>query len=145
MDKYESNLQLMEHVVSPFDTQAKWLESSIHKLRIGCNALMTAHGRNLLKNHGEIQRLGETATYIFASFACLIRANRSWILKLPGAVQERVLSGVCCDTFTKQIKEHLESIDDGPNDPVEQQYSTIAKQLIKTKSYFPVHPLTRFF
>lgn len=145
MDKYETNLQLMEHVVNTFDTQARWLEASIQRLRIGCNALMTAYGRNLLKEHGEIQRLAETSAYIYASFACLIRANRSWILKLPCAEQERVLSGVCCDTFTKQITEHMEKIADGPNDPVEKQYLTIAKQLIKRKSYFPVHPLTRFF
>lgn len=145
MDKYESNLKLLEHVVSVFDRPAGWLEASIQRLRIGANFLMTAHGRNLLKEHGEIQRLADTVTHIYASFACLVRANRAWILKLPEAEYERILAGCACDINTKHVKELMEKTENGPVEQVERHYQNIAKQLIKTKTYFPVHPLTRFF
>lgn len=144
MDKYESNLQLMEHVVREFDIVAGWLEASIHRLRIGSSILMETHGRSLFARHNEIQRLAETATYIYASFACLVRANRSWILKLPEGEHERVLAGCCCDMHSKQVKELMQNIEDGPLDPLDEYYQSIAKQIIKNKSYFPVHPLTRF-
>lgn len=145
MDKYESNLRLLENVVSQFDRPASWLEASIQRLRIGANVLMTAYGRNLLKEHGEIQRLADTVSHIYASFACLVRANRSWILKLPETEQERMLAGCACDVNTKIVKELMEKAENGPIDQVDKHYLNIAKQLIKTKSYFPVHPLTRFF
>lgn len=145
MDRYESDLRLMENVVSEFDIVAGWLEASIHRLRIGANILMTAHGRNIYSEHQEIQRLAETVTYIFASFACLVRANRSWILKLPEGESERVLAGCSCDTNRKLVEDLMRHIEDGPMDPIDKHYQTIAKQLMKTKSYFPVHPLTRFF
>lgn len=145
MDKYESNLKILEHVVSTFDRPASWLEASIQRLRIGANVLMTAYGRNLLKEHGEIQRLADTVSHIYASFASLVRANRAWILKLPEGERERVLAGCACNINTKHVQELMGKLEAGPLDPVDKHYSNIAKQLIKTKSYFPVHPLTRFF
>lgn len=145
MDKYESKLELTKNIVGEFDIHAGWLEASIQRLRIGANILMTAHGRNIFGEHQEIQRLAETVTLIYASFACLVRANRSWILRLPQGENERVLAGCCCDTNTKLVKRLMQHIEDGPMDPIDKHYQTIAKQLIKTKSYFPVHPLTRFF
>lgn len=145
MEKYESNLKLMENVVNEFDTHASWLEASIQRLRIGANILMTAHGRNLFSQHQEIQRLAETVTYIYASFACLVRANRSWILRLPEADHERLLAGCCCDTNTKKIKVLMEHVESGPMDPIDKHYQTVAKELMKTKSYFPVHALSRFY
>lgn len=144
MEEYESNLKLNEHVVMEFDTHASWLEASIQRLRIGANILMTAHGRNIFSEHHEIQRLAEAVTCIYASFACLVRANRSWILKLPEAANERVLSGCCCDTNTKHIKELMEHIESGPMDPLDKHYQTVAKEILKAKSYFPVHALSRF-
>lgn len=145
MDKYESNMKLMEHVVRAFDLPAGWLEASIQRLRIASSSLMEHYGRTLYKEHGEIQRLAEAVTYIYATFACLVRANRSWILKLPETQHERVLAGCCCDTHTKHVKQLIEHTDEGPYIEINGHYKTIAKQLIKTKSYFPVHPLTRFF
>lgn len=145
MDKYKSNLRLIEHVVNEFDKHANWLEASIQRLRIGATNLMSDHGRSLLQQHGDIQRLAEAATYIYASFAALVRANRSWILKLPGAEQERVLAGCCGDMLAKEVKQLLEHTEDGPIILARRNYLLVAKQLLKTKSYFPVHPLTRFF
>lgn len=145
MDKYESNLRLMEKVVKEFDTHANWLEASIQRLRIGANNLMTYHGRKLLSEHADIQRLAEAATYIYASFACMVRANRSWILKLPGAEQERILAGCCGDMLSKQVRELMVTTEAGPLVVADRNYLLIAKQMLKTKSYFPVHPLTRFF
>lgn len=145
MGKYESTLNLIEHVVSEFDIHAGWLEASIQRLRIGANILMTAHGRNIFYEHQEIQRLAETVSYIYASFASLVRANRSWILKLPEADNERVLAGCCCDINTKHIKELMEHIESGPMDPIDKHYQIIAKELMKTKGYFPVHALSRFY
>lgn len=62
MDKYKSDLRLIEHVVNEFDKHANWLEASIQRLRIGATNLMSDHGRNLLQQHGDIQRLAETGT-----------------------------------------------------------------------------------
>lgn len=144
MDKYQSDMRIVEHVVSEFDLHARWLEASIQRLRVGVNNLMTHYGRNLLNHHNEIQRVSEAATLIYASFACIVRANRSWILRLPGAEQERILAGCCCDMFAKQVKHLLERSEDGPLILLQKNYHLIAKQLLKSKSYFPVHPLTRF-
>lgn len=145
MDKYKSNLKLGEHVVNEFNKHAHWLEASIQRLRIGGSNLMSDHGRNLLQQHGDIQRLADAATCIYASFAALIRANRSWILRLPGAENERVLAGCCCDMLTKEVKQLMENTEEGPVVLARRNYLLIAKQLLKNKSYFPMHPLTRFF
>lgn len=145
MEKFQSTLQLTLHVIPEFDIHANWLEASIQRLRIGANILMTAYGRNLFSEHHEIQRLADTVTHIYASFACLVRANRSWILKLPEASNERLLAGCCCDMNARYIKELMEHIESGPLDPIDKHYQTVAKELMKTKSYFPVHALSRFY
>lgn len=145
MDKYKSTLSLTENVVDEFDKHANWLEASIQQLRIGARNLMSDHGRDLLQQHGEIQRLAEAVAYIYASFAALVRANRSWILRLPGAEQERVLAGCCCDMLTKQVKQLMETTEEGPIVLARRNHLLIAKQLLKTKSYFPLHPLTRLY
>lgn len=145
MDKYKSDLNLIEHVVDEFDKHANWLDASIQRLRIGASNLMSDHGRNLLQQHGEIQRLADAVTCIYASFAALVRANRSWILKLPGAEHERILAGCCCDQLTKEVKQLMGTTEEGPIQLARRNHLLIAKQLLKNKSYFPVHPLTRFF
>lgn len=144
MDKYESDLNLMQHVVPEFDSHAHWIESSIQRLRVGASMLMEVYGRNLFAQHQEIQRLAETVTHIYASFASMVRANRSWILKLPGTEQERILAGCLCDTSTKHVRDLMEHVESGPLHTIDKHYQTVAKQVIKSKSYFPVHPLTRF-
>ncbi|XP_031616512.1 complex I assembly factor ACAD9, mitochondrial-like [Contarinia nasturtii] len=144
MDKYESNLNLMENVLAVFDIHARWVEASIQRLRIGSSNLMETYGRNLFTQHQEIQRLSETVTYIYASFASLVRANRSVILRLPHAEFEHTLAGCSCDMNTQKVKELMEHIESGPLHPIDKHYQTIAKQVIKNKSYYPVHPLTRF-
>lgn len=145
MDKYQSNMQLFEHVVKEFDTHAHWLEASMQRLRIGTKNLMTHYGRKLLNQHRDIQRLAEAATYNYASFACLVRANRSWILKLPGAEQERVLAGCCGDMYHRLVKDLMVITEHGPIIAHHRNYQLISKQMLKTKTYFPVHPVTRFF
>lgn len=145
MEKYESNLNLFTNVVKEFDKHANWLEASIQRLRIGSKNLMTFHGRKLLQEHRDVQRLADTVIQIYASFACLSRANRSWILKLPGAEQERVLAGCCGDMSHRYVRELMEFTEDGPIVAQHRNYELIAKQMIKSKSYYPVHPLTRFF
>lgn len=145
LDKYESSLTIHDAVSNDFDLPASWLEASIERLRIGTKTLMEVHGRNLPREHCEIQKLAEAATLNYISFACLARANRSWLLQLPEAVHERIIVGCICDRSGKTVKQLMQSIEDGPVATFDTYYHHVAKMLIKNRSYFPVHPLTRFF
>lgn len=145
LDKYNSNLTIKESVVTEFDLPVSWLEASIERLRIGTSTLMEVHGRNLPKEHCEIQRLAEAATLNYVSYSSLLRANRSWVLQLPEAADERVIAGCICDANGKRVKQLMQCIEDGPLATFEVYYQHVTKMLIKNKSYFPVHPLTRFF
>lgn len=138
-------LLLREHLVNVFDLPANWLEASIKRIKMSTETLMVAYGRELPQEHNEIQRVGDAAILTYASFASLARANRSWCLKLPDTQHERVTASCVVDTNSKKVLALTQHIEDGPQKTFETFYQRVAKLLIKNKSYFFVHPLTRFF
>lgn len=145
IDHVHYSLKLREHLINVFDIPADWLEASIARIKIGTETLMTAYGNDLPQEHNEIFRIGDAAILTYASFATLARANRAWCLKLPDVPNERVLATCVIDANTKKVHQLIQSIEDGPITTFETFYQRIAKLLMKNKSYFFVHPLTRFF
>lgn len=144
-NKFKSDLELHSKVSTDFDAPANWLEQSITRLRIGTSTLMTVFGRDLAKEHSEVQKLSEAAIYNYASFASLARANRSWILRLENAPFERALAGCLIKDNGEKIRSLMQYIEDGPTASFEPLYQNLSKIVVKNKAYFPVHPLTRFF
>lgn len=144
-NKFTSLLELHDKFDYNFDLPATWLEHAITRLRVGTNTLMSVFGRDLAKEHSELQKLSEAAIYNYASFASLVRANRTWILKLEHGSFERVLAGCLIRDNGERVKNLMQYIEDGPTASFEPLYQNLSKIVVKNKAYFPVHPLTRFF
>lgn len=145
VNKFNSTLALSTKVVGEYDLHAHWMESSIARLRLGTSELLTLFGKEVIREHGEVQKLGEAAILTYTSFAALVRGNRSWILKFKDAPYERIMAACLIRDNGERVRELMQHIEDGPEETFETQYQSLTKIMLKSQSYNLVHPLFRFY
>lgn len=135
VDAYESELQ----------NAAKKLFKTIVLLRLGSSNLLKIEARDLPKQHIEIQKIGDAAISIYASYASLLRADRSLKLKLPNALDEVLLAQTICDLNSVEVNRLMDYISDGPVRTFSKYHEYITQTMLEKDSNFPVHPLTSLF
>lgn len=145
VDKFNSTLYLPDKVISEYDLHANWLESSVARVRLGSIALLQLFGKEIIHEHGEVQKLGDAATMNYTSLAALTRGNRSWILRNKDAPYERLVAACLMRDNANSVKQMMEHIHDGPEETFETHYQTLSKIMMKSEGYFLVHPLFRFY
>lgn len=124
---------------------AKTLFDSIILLRLGASSLLNVEARDLPKQHIEMQKIADAAAYIYASFACLLRADRSIKLKLPNAADEAFIAQTICDINAAEVRSLMDYINDGPMKTFSKYHEFMTQLLLEKDSNFPVHPLTSLF
>lgn len=135
LDSYEPELQ----------KAAKKLFDSIVLLRLGTSTLLNVEARDLPKQHIEIQKIADAATCIYASFACLLRADRSLKLKLPHAFDETLITRTICDLNAVEVYGLMDYINEGPVKTFSKYHEFMTQTLLEKDPNFPAHPLTSLF
>lgn len=135
LDSYEPELR----------KAAKSLFDSIILLRLGASTLLNVDARDLPKQHIEIQKIADAAACIYASFSCLLRADRSLKLKLPNASDEAFIADTICDLNAAEVRSLMDYINDGPVKTFSKFHEFMTQLLLEKENNFPVHPLTSLF
>lgn len=145
VNRFNSAMALPTKVVTEYDLHANWMESSIQRLRIGTAHLLTLFGKEVIREHGEVVKLGDAAICNYTSFAAMVRGNRSWILRFQDAPYERLMAACLIRDNTERVSKMMEHIEDGPEETFETHYQSLTKIMLKSQSYNLVHPLFRFY
>lgn len=125
---------------------AKGVFDSIDLLRLNVSALIFSESReNKKMRDSEIKNIADAAACIYASYACLLRGDRSLKLKLPNAQPESTIAKTVCDQNTAQVKRLTKYIEDGPIKTFESYHDYVVHLMLRPDNKLPTHPLTRFF
>lgn len=125
---------------------AKTLFDSIILLRLGASRILNVEARDLPKQHIQMQKIADAAACIYASFSCLLRADRSLKLKLPNASDEVFIANTICDLNAAEVHLLMDYINDGPMKTFAKYHEFMTQLLMeKDNNSFPVHPLTSLF
>lgn len=139
------SMKPLDHFEPEMQSSAKNLYVSIDSLRLGASLLLDLEANDTPKRHTEVQKLADVAACIYASYACILRSNRSLKLKLPNALDECVIARAVCDRNTVEANNLLQCIEDGPIKTFEKYHAFVTHLMLQKENDFPVHPLTRFF
>lgn len=135
LDSYEPELR----------KAAENLFDSIKLLRLGASTLLTIEARDLPQKHIEMQKVADAAACIYASFACLLRADRSLKLKLPSASDEAFIAQTICDKNAAEVDSLMDYINDGPVKTFSRFHTLLTQLMLEKGANFPAHPLASLF
>lgn len=124
---------------------AKAVFDSIVLLRLGASTLIEQEVRELPKRHIEAKKLADAAACIYASFACMLRADQALKMNLPHAIDEVAIAQTVCDKNLAQVRLHVTYVSDGPVKTFAKFHEFVTDLLLKREHNFPAHPLTRFY
>lgn len=107
--------------------------------------MIDIHSDEKKTRDSEIINISNATARIFASYACLLRVDRSLKLKLPNASDECTIVQTLCDNNLTEVKKLTQYIQDGPDKTFEKLHEYVAHLMLNSSNKFPAHPLTRFF
>ncbi|XP_011201063.2 complex I assembly factor ACAD9, mitochondrial [Bactrocera dorsalis] len=142
IDNPKTKMRLNENVHPSLEPAAQSVEQSVARLQMCVELLLTRYGAAVVEKHHDMQRLAEIATTIYAMFASLARASRSYCIGLQLADYELVMASAVCTHGRKKVHTLCTEIFNGQYVNNDSNLQRLAKQVIKSKGYFPVHPLT---
>lgn len=122
---------------------AKKIFESIELIRLRSSSIIEMEARVRPARDSEILSISDAAARIYASYACLLRGDRSLKLKLPHAQDECLIVQTICDRNEVKVKQLLQIIEDGPVKTFEKYHEYVAHQMLNNN--LPQHPLTRLF
>lgn len=138
----EASLEEYEPEIQP---TAKKVFASIDLLRLSASMFIEMSSRREKARETEVLKLADAAACIYASYACLLRADRSLKLKLPQAQDECFIAQTICDKNADEVKRIAQFIEDGPEGTFDKYHELVTEMMLNKDRIFPVHPLTRFF
>lgn len=139
----KSSMQLNHYLHPSLDPAAQWLEHSILRLQTSTETLLTRYGLEVLDKQVELQRLSESAVLIYAAFAAISRASRSYCIGLQHSNHELLTASSFTFDMHQTVKQLALEIRDGPYVSNDMNRQKITSHLFKTGGYFAVHPLQR--
>lgn len=145
IDNPKLKLQLNHFLHPTLDPAAQFLEMSIVRLQSSTETLLSRHGVQIMEKQVDIQRLAECAIALYAMFASVSRASRSYCIGLQHADYEVSIANALAYDCMQLIKYHAFDIRDGQFHTTDFNHQKLGKHLFYSKCYFPVNPLTRNF
>lgn len=138
----EESLDAFEPEIRP---TAKKVFTSINLLRLSASTFIEMSSRREKARETEVHKLADAAACIYASYACLLRVDRSLKLKLPNVQDECLIAETVCDKNAEEVNRLAKYIEDGPVETFEKYHEFVSQLMLNRDTIFPVHPLTRFF
>lgn len=145
IDAPKSTLNLSHSLHPSLDPAAQWLEHSILRLQTSTETILTRYGLQAMDKQVELRRLAESATLIYATFATVARASRSYCIGLQHADFEMVAANAFALDTMQRVKQLAVEMRDGPYMNSDMNRQRLAGQVFKSGGYFAVHPLQRNF
>ncbi|XP_037954295.1 complex I assembly factor ACAD9, mitochondrial-like [Teleopsis dalmanni] len=145
VDEPKTNMRLGEALHPSLDTAAQLFEHSVARLHMSAELLLTRYGTTILEQHNELNRTTEIVMHLYAMFASLSRASRSYCIGLTLSKREVLLASSICIHGHDRVKVLVNEIFVGEYTNNDTNLRNLANELIKNKSYFPEHPLTYNF
>lgn len=145
IDSPQTEMDLKENVHPTLEPAAVCIEHSVARLQMCVDLLFTRYGNSIVERHNEARRLADMVTTIYAMFASVSRASRSYCIGLQLADHEMLTAmTICCDGRDK-VKTLAQEIFNGNYVNNDNNLQRLSKQIIKSKGYFATHPLTYNF
>ncbi|XP_017014504.2 complex I assembly factor ACAD9, mitochondrial [Drosophila takahashii] len=142
IDNPKTKMQLSEHVHPSLEAAAQCIEHSVARLQMAVELMLTRHGNAVVERQSEMQRLAEVGTTIYAMWASVARASRSYCIGLPLADHELLTATAICSEGRDRVHTLCTQVFGGNFVNNDNNLVRLSKQLTKSKGYFPVHPLT---
>lgn len=145
IDNPRTNMELKEHVHPSLEPSAIMIEHSVARLQMSVDLLFSRYGSTIIHRHNETKRLAEMVTAIYAMFASVSRASRSYCIGLQFSDHELLTAmSICCDGRDK-VRTLTQEIFNGHYANNDNNLQRLSKQIFKSKEYFATHPLTYNF
>ncbi|EDV56448.1 acyl-CoA dehydrogenase family member 9, mitochondrial [Drosophila erecta] len=141
IDNPKTKMQLSEHVHPSLEAPAQCIEQSVARLQMAVELMLTKHGNAVVERQSEMQRLAEVGTLIYAMWASVARASRSYCIGLPLADHELLTASAICSEGRDRVRTLCTEIYGGHFVNNDNNLLRLSKQVAKS-GYFPVHPLT---
>ncbi|XP_054739924.1 complex I assembly factor ACAD9, mitochondrial [Anastrepha obliqua] len=142
IDNPKTKMRLNENVHPTLEPAAQCVEHSVARLQMCTELLLTRYGATVVEKHHDMQRVADITATIYAMFASIARASRSYCIGLQLADYELVLASAVCTHGRDKVHTLCTEIFNGQYANNDSNLQRVAKQVIKSKGYFPVHPLT---
>ncbi|KAM7345101.1 acyl-CoA dehydrogenase family member enigma [Cochliomyia hominivorax] len=145
IDNPRTEMNLKENVHPTLEPAALCLEHSVARLQMCVDLLFTRYGNGIVERHNEARRLADMVSTIYAMFASVARASRSYCIGLQLADHELLAAmTICCDGRDK-VKTLAQEIFNGQFVNNDNNLQRLSRQIVKSKGYFATHPLTYNF
>lgn len=145
IDAPKLTLKLNEDLHPTLDPAAQWLETSIARVQMVVEILLTRFGPEVIQKQIDIIRLADCAVLLYAMFASISRASRSYCIGLKNSDYEMMVANIFCLDSMERIKILTHEISNGPYITNDMNHQKVAEQLFKAKGYFLEHPTTHNF
>ncbi|EDW90904.1 complex I assembly factor ACAD9, mitochondrial [Drosophila yakuba] len=142
IDNPKTKMQLSEHVHPSLEAASQCIEQSVARLQMAVELMFTKHGNAVVERQSEMQRLAEVGTLIYAMWASVARASRSYCIGLPLADHELLTATAICSEGRDRVRTLCTEIYGGHFVNNDNTLVRLSKQVAKSKGYFAVHPLT---
>ncbi|KAL0585911.1 hypothetical protein ABG067_004445 [Albugo candida] len=101
--------------------------------------LLRKHGKKIIDEQLQLERIADTATRLFAMTSTISRASKSLVENTNGAAHEAKLTKLYCEVASDQIQQLLSDVQD--NQKRDQLLMEIAEEVLHHEKYIPSHPV----
>ncbi|XP_075166926.1 acyl-CoA dehydrogenase family member enigma [Haematobia irritans] len=145
IDNPVTKMDLKENVHPTLEPGALCLEHSVARLQMCVDLLFTRYGNGVVERHNESRRIAEMVSTIYAMFASLSRASRSYCIGLQLADHEMLTAMAICADGRDRVMTLTREIFNGQYVNNDNNLQRLSRQIVKSKGYFATHPLTYNF
>ncbi|KAL7738597.1 hypothetical protein ACLKA6_006894 [Drosophila palustris] len=141
LENPKTRMLLAENVHPTLEPAAQCIEHSVARLNMAVELMFTRHGNAVVERQHEMQRLANIATILYAMWASVARASRSYCIGLPLADHEMLTASSICNQGRDDVMRLASEIYNGNYVNNDNNLLRLSSQVTKSKGYFPVHPL----
>lgn len=145
IDNPKTEMNLKENLHPTLEPAALCIEHSVARLQMCVDLLFTRYGNSIVERHNETRRLTDIVTTLYAMFASVSRASRSYCIGLQLADHELLTAITICSDGRDKIKTLAQEIFNGQFVNNDNNLQRLSRQIIRSKGYFASHPLTYNF
>ncbi|XP_065369422.1 complex I assembly factor ACAD9, mitochondrial [Calliphora vicina] len=145
IDNPNTEMNLKENVHPTLEPAALCIEHSVARLQMSVDLLFTRYGNGIVERHNESRRLADMVTTIYAMFASVARASRSYCIGLQLADHEMLTAMSICSDGRDKVKTLAQEVFNGQFVNNDNNLQRLSRQIVKSKGYFATHPLTYNF
>lgn len=120
---------------------AKKTAKSIEDFGVGCEFLLRKHGKKIMDQQMQLNRIADAAIDIYASVCVLSRATHTLEQGLPSAEHELLLANLWCDMAYERVMNNLSRLDGANNLSNYAMSAEIAKNVVEKQGCVQEHPL----